>query len=164
MPLPFVLPENCKIFSCYPRVTTGATIYPWAAQYVSLKLAEMVWILCNIQQATAATLALTIEQATNVAGGGSKVITKNIPIWRNLDTLVNDTFVRDTDAVGYTTDAGIKNKAVLFQLDPGILDSANGFYAVVLKSGAGAATTYLSVEFIILPHHRSANPPSVMVD
>jgi hypothetical protein len=159
-------PEYFKIISCYPRVTTGATLYPAASQYVDARYAQMVWISIHAAQADATPLAFTIEQATSFTGTGTKVITVALPIWSNLDTSVagsQDLLVRRTAAVGYTTDVGVKNKHIVFQLDPATLDTANGFRWIILKCGAGAATSYVAAEFILDTRYKQATPPASQV-
>ena len=159
-------PEYYKIVSCYPRVTTGATIYPLAAQYVDTRYAQMVWISIHISQADATAIAFTIEQATTFAGAGSTPITVVCPIWSNLDTSVagsQDLLVRRTAAVSYTLDAGVKNKHVVFQIDPATLNTAGGFRWIVLKASAGAATTYCAAEFILDTRYKQATPPAAQV-
>ena len=159
-------PEYYKVVSCYPRVTTGATIYPLASQYVDTKYAQMVWINIHASQADATVLAFTIEQATSFAGAGSTPITVAVPIWSNLDTSIagsQDLLVRRTAAVSYSTDAAVKNKHVLFQLDPATLNTAGGFRYIVLKCGAGAATSYVAAEFILDTRFKQATPPAAQV-
>lgn len=159
-------PEHFKVVSCYPRVTTGATIYPLASQYVDLKYAQMAWINIELSQADATLLAFTIEQATTFAGGSTKVITVAVPIWSNLDTSIagsQDLLVRRTAAVSYSTDAAVKNKHIVFQIDPATLDLANGFRYIVLKCGAGAATSYVACSFILDERYLQATPPSAQV-
>ena len=160
------MPEYFKIVSCYPRVTTGATIYPLTAQYVDLKYAQMCWISIHVSQADATVLAFTIEQATTFAGGSTKAITVAVPIWSNLDTSIagaQDLLVRRTAAVAYSTDAAVKNKHIVFQVDPATLDMANGFRYIVLKCGAGAATSYVAAEFLLDTRYKQATPPAAQV-
>lgn len=160
------IPEYFKIISCYPRVTTGATIYPLASQYVDTRHAQMVTISIHASQADATVLAFTIEQATSFTGTSSKVITVACPIWSNLDTSIagsQDLLVRRTAAVNYSTDAAIKNKHIVIQLDPGTLDTANGFRWIVLKCGAGAATSYVAAEFLLDTRYKQATPPAAQV-
>jgi hypothetical protein len=94
------------------------------------------YLLVFLTQGNAATVLLTPMQATAVAKTGGKVLTNPIRIWSNLDTAASDTLVRQTDAVNYTTDAGVKNKQVVFEIDPASLDLANLFDCVYLSTGA----------------------------
>jgi hypothetical protein len=160
------LAEYFKIISCYPRVTTGATLYPAASQYVDTRYAQMVTISIHMSQVDATALAFTVEQATSFAGAGTKVITVPMAIWSNLDTSIagsQDLLVRRTAAVNYTVDVAAKNKHVVFQLDPATLDTANGFRWIILKCGAGAATTYCAAEFILDTRYKQATPPASQV-
>jgi hypothetical protein len=83
---------------------------------------------------------LTPQQCSAVAGTGAKAIPAT-PIWTNLDTSVSDTLVRATDAVSYTTDAGVKNKMVVFEIDPAALDVAGGFDCIRCNTGASKLRT-----------------------
>ena len=66
------IPEKDKPVEAITPQAGGAI----TGAYVSLRDAEMCFVLININQANAATVDITIEQATDVAGTGSKVITK----------------------------------------------------------------------------------------
>ena len=117
-----------------------------------------------ITQGNAATIALTIEQASAVAGTGSKAITTTVPIWSNLDTAASDTLVRRTDAVSYTTDAGVKNKMVIFQIDPAQLDVANGFDCITVKTGASNVANLTGARYWLQSAYQQATPPAAITD
>jgi hypothetical protein len=132
--------------------------------YVSLKFASFATIIVSIAQGNAATVAITIEQASAVAGTGSKVITNTVPIWSNLDTAATDTLVRRTAGVALTTDAGVKNKQVCFQIDPADLDIANGFDCICIKTGASNAANVTSAVIVLNDRYKQATPPSSILD
>jgi hypothetical protein len=94
-----------------------------------------------IDQGNAATIAITPFQATAVAGHGRKALGKVVPIWANLDVATSDALVRQTDAVNFTTDAAVKEKMVVFQIDAAALDVTGGFDCLVVKTGASNAPT-----------------------
>src|SRR5690242_8564700 len=77
--------------------------------YLSLEYGQRAVIYAHIGQGNAATVLLTVLQASDVEGTGSKVLTNNVPIWSNLDTSTIDVATRRTDAKNYTTDAALKN-------------------------------------------------------
>src|SRR5690349_14644864 len=78
--------------------------------YVTMKDAARAFVVVHITQGNAATIALSLLQATAVAGTGSKALANAVPIWSNLDTATSDALVARTAAVSYTTDAAVKNK------------------------------------------------------
>lgn len=158
----FCLPENLKVVNCLaPAADAGGR----TGAYISLKNALMAWVTFHITQGNAATIALSINQATTVLGGGATPITKAVPIWADLDTAASDSLVRvATDAVNYTTDAGVKLKIVVFQIDPATLNLAGGFDCITAITGASNAANITEVEFFVLPRYPGALPPSMVVD
>lgn len=156
-----MLPEQFKIVEAMPNATDAAGR---TGDYVSLKNAVCAWVEVAITQGNAATIALTIEQASAVAGTGSKAITATVPIWSNLDTAASDTLVRRTDAVSYTTDAGVKNKMVIFQIDPAQLDVANGFDCITVKTGASNVANLTGARYWLQSAYQQATPPAAITD
>jgi hypothetical protein len=154
-------PENYKIVEAFPNATDAAGR---TGDWVSLKNAKMCWVVLNITQGNAATIAISINQASAVAGTGSKAITLTVPIWANLDTAASDTLVRRTDAVSYTTDAGVKNKHVVFQIDPATLDLANGFDCIAVITGASNVANITGGNYIIETRYAQATPPAAIID
>lgn len=156
------LPESTKIVQALAPAADAAGR---TGTYVSLKNAGRCFVVASITQGNAATVALTIEQATAVAGTSSKAITNVVPIWADLDTATSDALVRATDAVSYTTDAGLKNKVVVFQIDPRSLDVANGFDCIVVKTGASNAANITSAMYVMTDLGYAGDiPPSAIVD
>jgi hypothetical protein len=134
-------------------------------QYITLKDAKRVFIVIFLDQGNAATVALTPFQATAIAGTGEKVLAKNVPIWANLDMVASDALVRQTDAVNFTTDAAVKEKMVVFQVDAAMLDVSNGFDCLVIKTGASNAAN-LTTGIYVLDGERygQVTPPSAILD
>lgn len=155
------LPEKYKIVEA---IAPAADAAGRTGDYVSLKNVNLAYVVVHITQGNAATVALTIEQATAVAGTGSKAITVSVPIWSNLDTATSDTLVRRTDAVSYTTDAAVKNKIVIFQIDPATLDVANGFDCIVVKTGASNAANITQAMYVLDERYQQATPPASITD
>lgn len=155
------LPEKYKIVEA---IAPAADAAGRTGDYVSLKNVNLAYVVVHITQGNAATIALTIEQATAVAGTGSKAITVSVPIWSNLDTATSDTLVRRTDAVSYTTDAAVKNKIVIFQIDPATLDVANGFDCIVVKTGASNAANITQAMYVLDERYQQATPPASITD
>jgi hypothetical protein len=160
--LKLTLPEEAKIVQAMTPATDAAGR---TGAYVSMKNAARCYVLVNIAQGNAATITLTIEQASAVVGTGSKAITNPARIWANLDTSVTDALVRAADAVSYTTDAGVKNKVVVIEIDARSLDQANGFDCIVLKTGASNVANITSAMYIMTDlRFAQATPPSAIVD
>ena len=99
-------------------------------------------------------------QATDVSGTSSKAITAT-PIWSNLDTSVNDTLVSRTAAATYTTDAGVKNKTIVFEIVPEqCMDVVNGFRSIAVSTGASNAANITEAQLFVLGSYEQATPPS----
>lgn len=145
---PFSLSQQfTPVIGASPAADAGGR----TATYVSLKTAHKAFILCVITQGNAATVALTPYQAKTVAAGSEKVLANVVPIYVNLDAAASATLVRATDAVNYTTDAGVKNKIVIFEIDPASLDVNNGFDCLTIKTGASNAANITSVLYFLGP-------------
>jgi hypothetical protein len=143
----------------------GADAGGRSSAFVSLKNVVKAWIVCYIDQGNAATIALTPNQATTVAGAGAKVITA-CRIWTNLDAATLDVpFTRQTDAANYTTDAAVKVKFVVFEIDPTqCMDVAGDFDCVRITTGASNAANITSAFLFVEPRFEGASPQSVIVD
>jgi hypothetical protein len=155
------VPEKYKMVAALNPATDAAGR---TGAYVSLKNVNLAFVVVHITQGNAATIALTIEQATAVAGTSSKAITVSVPIWSNLDVSASDALVRRTDAVSYTTDAGVKNKIVVFQIDPATLDIANGFDCIVVKTGASNVANITQAVYLLDERYQQATPPTAIAD
>ena len=154
------LPEGYKIVDAI-KPQAGAAI---TGDYISLKNANMAYVLVHVNQAAANTMAITVEQASAVAGTSSKAITVVVPIWANEDCATSDTLVRQTDGVGFTTSAAQKIKQVVFQIDPATLDIANGFDCITVKTGASNAGNITSAIYLVDSKYGQATPPTAITD
>lgn len=161
MAYPFSLAQAFKIVEGMPLATDAAGR---TSDYISLKNAHKVFAVCQITQGNAATILLSPLQATNVAAGGSKVFANAVSIWANLDTAASDTLVKATDAVNYTTDAGVKNKYVIFEIDPAKMDTAGGFDCLAISTGASNVANLTAITFFILSRYNEATAPSAIID
>lgn len=135
--------ENAQIVEAIHPQTGGSAI---TGDYISLKKAGHVTVLCHINQANAATTAITIEQATAVAGTGSTAITKTVPIYLVADCATSDLWVKQDDAVSYTTSATLKHKLVAFEIDAEDLDT--GYDCITVKFGASNAANIVAAQYI----------------
>lgn len=148
MAYPFTLPQMCKITDALAPATDAAGR---TSLYISLKNCHKAYLVAHITQAAANTILLTPLQASAIAGTGSKVLANAVPIWVNLDTVAAEALVKATDAVNYTTDAGVKNKIVIFEIDPAKLDVAGGFDCVAVSTGASVAANITQAMWYLVP-------------
>lgn len=155
------LPENLLPVSVLaPAADAAGRTGGW----VSLKNALRAWVIFHIDQGNAATIALSINQASAVAGTGSKVITNTVPIWSNLDAATSGVFTRRTDAVNYTTDAAVKKKIVIFEIDPASLDVAGGFDCITGITGASNAANITSAIVLLETSYGQATAVNALAD
>lgn len=140
------LTENTHPVSAFKPQAGGSAI---TGDYVSLKNCNHVTVLVHVNQANAAPVALSVEQATAVAGTGSKPITEAVPIYLVADAATSDLWVRQADAVNFSTGAATKEKLVAFEIDVATLDVNNGFDCLCIKAGASDATNILSAVYIM---------------
>lgn len=155
------LPEKYKIVQALAPAADAAGR---TGDYVSLKNVNRAYIVCSITQGNAATIALEPKQAQAVAGTNVKVLANAVPIWANLDTATADTLAAATAAVNYTTDAAVKNKVVVFQIDPETLDVANGFDCITIVTGASNAANITEALFVLDMKYQQATPPAAITD
>jgi hypothetical protein len=158
------IPETCFPVDLLAPATDSAG--RTSGVYVSLKNAHRAFIVVYITQGAANTILLSPVQATVVAGTDSKVLANVLQIWSNLDVAAAQTFTKRTAAVNYTTDAGVKNKIVVFQVDPAQMDDANGFDCIGLTTGASSASNITSALLFIEPRYPAAGDahPSYITD
>lgn len=158
----FCLPEHAKIVNLLAPAADAAGR---TSAYISLKNYHKAYIVIHMTQGNAATVLLSLLQATAVAGTGSKVLTNVARIWANLDTAASDALVRATDAVNYTTDAGLKLKIVVFEIDPSSIDLANAFDCIGVSTGASnAANITAATAYLVPARYPGASLPSAVVD
>jgi hypothetical protein len=156
------LVEKMKIVEALQPATDAAGR---AGDYVSLKNCHMAFVVFHITQGNAATVALSINQATAVAPAGAVPITLPVKIWANQDCAAGDTLVRQTDAVNFTTSAALAHKIVVFQIDPATLNLAGGFDCIAAVTGASNVDNITSaVYYLTEDRYKQATPPSAILD
>jgi hypothetical protein len=109
-------------------------------------------------------LALSLREATNVAAGTNQAITKNVPLYVNINMgTSSDTLVRQTDAYAYTIDTGdAPNQMVVFEVDPSIL--SDGYDCVYLADSGGNASNTVTILFVGAPRYSGATLPTAITD
>jgi hypothetical protein len=134
----------------WPLLAPAADAAGRTSAYHSLKGAVRAWITCHINQGAANTVLLSPLQATAVAGTGSKAIAA-ARIWTKLDQAFT-AYTKQTEAATFTTDAAVKDKIIVFELDlPKVLDVAGGFDCIAVSTGASAAGNITEATLWIQP-------------
>lgn len=139
------LVERYQIVEAITPQTNGSAL---TGDYITMKEANHVTVLVHINQANAATCAITIEQATAVAGTSSKALANAVPLYVVEDCATSDVWEQQTSAVAYTTDTALKHKLVAFEIDAEDLDVANGFDCITVKVGASNAANIVAAQYI----------------
>jgi hypothetical protein len=156
-------PNFPQSFPLYDLLPPAADAAGRSSAFVSLKNFVKAWIVVFINQGNAATVALTPNQATTVAGAGAKVIA-NARIWTKLDQASAD-FAAAAEAANFTTDAATKEKLVIFEIDmPKVMDVDGGFDCIRITTGASNAANITSALLIGQPRHAGATIPSPLID
>lgn len=157
---PFTLAENLKVVEGLPPAADAAGR---SSDIISLKNCHKLVAVVHINQGNAATIALALRQSQDVAGTGDKA-GPSVPIWANQDCVASDALVRQADAASFTTDAGLKDKLVIFEIDPSKLDVAGGFDCVKITTGASNAANITECTFYAVPRYPGDGGPSLIID
>jgi hypothetical protein len=155
-----LLVENQKIiWAIEPKNWTGAAS---TGDWVSLKLYAHLTIVIQSGAWAAGTSAITLEQATAVAGTGNKALafTKQ---WNDVTT--GGTLV-ETAVTSNTFTIGTANKVWVIEVDADTLDVAGGFDAVTVKGATPGvnADFYGAMYYLSKPRYAQATPPSAIID
>lgn len=144
----------------YVALTPAADAAGRTSAYFSLKNASKAYAVVSIKQGNAATVEVSFEQATAVAGTSTKGFDVAKKIWASNDVAVTKDVAAVTAAAGYTTDAALKDKLVVVELNPADLDIANGFDCVAVTTGASNASNITSAVLVVETKYAQAAPPT----
>jgi hypothetical protein len=134
------------------------------SSYRSLKNALKAFIVAEISQGNAAQVTLTPMQATDVAGDNPKAINA-VPIWLDADSGAADGLVAQLAAANIQLSAALKDKIVVFEIDPAAaLDIAGGFDCVALQTSASNAANITEAKLYILQAYQGVPAPSADVN
>lgn len=160
MALPWSLFENLKVVQlASPETTNGAK----TSDVISLKNAHKAWIVVDMTQAVGHATLLTPRQSTDVAAGTNAVLVKVVPIRANEDCGDTDTLVAQTAAINYTVTNDIKDKQIIFEIDPVLLTA--GYDCVYITAATSSqASNYWSVTAYLATRYPQATPPSAILD
>lgn len=151
--------EKFKIVEAIAPKTDAAGT---TGDYVCLKNALKATIKLHVTQGNAATIEIGVNEATAVDGSDAAAITKTLKIWSNLDCAASDTIVKRTDGATYTTDAGVKHKQVIIEIDLALL--SDGFDCIAVTTGASNAANIVQAEYVLEPRYKGDAIPSAIVD
>jgi hypothetical protein len=153
------LPTNRKIVQAFAPKTTNAAL---TSQVITLKGAVKVWLVLHFTNAVGFASVPTIKQATDIAAG-TNAAGPTCRVWANEDTAATDTLVAQTAGASYTMAADVKNKIVVFEIDPASLtDGYDCIYCTIATSSQ--ATNFVSGEFVIAPNFQQATIPTAILD
>jgi hypothetical protein len=135
------------------------------SSYFSLRNAHKAFVCFLLTQGNAAPVTITVLQATDNLGTGSKALSAAAPIVADLDTVTSDSLVVQSSAVNFQTDAGVKNKLVIFEIDPAeSMDVNNGFDHIAVQTSASNAANITSALIELLPlRFQQQVPPAATV-
>lgn len=142
-----------------PKSYSGAAA---TAKYISLKDYRHLAIVIQTGAWAGGTAAVTLSQATAVAGTGAKALsfTKQ---WNDVTT--SGTLV-ETAVSSDTFTLGTANKLYVIEVDAASLDINNGFDCVaVLIASPGANADFYGVTYhLSQPRYAGATPPDALTD
>lgn len=155
------LPQHFKIVQMLkPQTTNGAL----TSQVISLKNAHKAWVVFEFTQAAGHATTPTLNQATSIAASTNKAGPSSF-IWANEDTAATDTLVKKTSGASYAVAADVKNKQVVFEIDPSTLDTSNGYDCIYFTIATSSqATNFVSATAYLDTSYKQATPPSAIVD
>ena len=146
------IPEGCFPVSLTKPVTTNGGV---TTDYVSLKNAQMAWIVVHLTQAVGHATSFAPSRATAVAPTGAAVLTNVVPIWYGNVSTSSNALARQTDAVNYAIGVGVTGEAyIIFQIDPANLGSTYDCIGLVV-SDSSQATNLMEATIWVWPKYAS---------
>jgi hypothetical protein len=152
--------QNAKVlWAAEPKNYTGAAI---TKKYVSLKNYRRLTIIIQTGAWAGGTAAVTLAQATAVAGTGTKALSFSTQYndEATSGTLVSTAVASDTFTIGTA------NKVYVIEVDAEKLDVNNGFDCVSVDiASPGANADLYGVTYILSgTRYQQSTPPSAIVD
>ena len=149
------IPEDAVPVVLTAPVTTNGGV---TTDYMSLKLAHMVYIVAIFTEAAGHASGIDVTQATAVDGSGVKAITNTLPIWANTDISATSVLTRQTDAITYNVDVGTTNQIVIMQVDPAGFDIDGGFDCLgVTVDNSNQVANFVTVLAFVVPRYKDSN-------
>jgi hypothetical protein len=163
--------ENAQVVQLLNPAADGAGR---TSAYVSLRNGHKAFVICNVTQGNAAQVTFSVLQAQDTSGTNAKAISA-APIVADLDTATSDTLVVQTAQATFQTDVALKNKLVIFEIDPiesmdlnSLTANASGvpqpFNHIAIQTSASNAANITSAQLIVTPlRFAQQTPPTVNV-
>lgn len=158
----FTLPENCKMVEMVaPAVGAGAVI---TSDYINLKNAHKAWIVIHYADGNGNTVTYQPIKATATTPVGNISITTAVKIWSNMDTATSDLLVERTAATSYQQTNAVKNKIIVFEIDPEALGAT--YDVIAFSATTPAAGEYIQAMCYIQPRYagRVLTSPTALTD
>lgn len=153
------LPTKFKIVQAFAPKTTNAAL---TSQVITVKNAIRVWLTLHFANAVGFASTPTIMQATEIAAN-TTAAGPTCRVWANEDCAATDTLVGKTAGASYAVAADIKNKMVVFEIDPASLtDTYDCVYCTIATSSQ--ATNFVSGEWTIWTNFSQATPLTAILD
>jgi hypothetical protein len=147
-----------KVVAFNPKTTNAAL----TSQVVSLKGAIKATLTLIFSNAAGFASTPTIKQATDIAAG-TNAAGPTCRIWANEDVAASDTLVAQTAGASYAVAADVKNKVVVFEIDPATLtDGYDCVYCTIASSSQ--ATNFVAGEWMIQGNFQQTTIPTAILD
>lgn len=131
--------------------------------YRDLRNALKAFVLVEVNQGNAATVALTLMQAQDVSGTNAIALGAT-PIALNANTAISDAYVAQLAAAGYTTTATLADKLVLFEIVPeACMSVGSGYKTIAVTTGASNAANITAAHLYSWQAVQGASAPSTYV-
>lgn len=144
-----------------PPQAGGSTV---TGPYKSLRnVSGKLAVVIHINQGNASQPVISLLQATNSSGAGSKAVGTQAlpPIFYNADTTASDTLVAQAAAATFTPDVTVKDKLIVFEFDPAdALDINNGFNHLAVSIAGSNAANIIEAHMEYLGRYQQAVPPA----
>jgi hypothetical protein len=135
--------------------------------YVSMKGYRKCAVLISILNGTTVTgSAITLKQATAVAGTGEKALAFT-KAWRNIDAAAADALAEFAVVANTFTTDPTNSKQLMYLMDVDVddLDIAGGFDCIRAGTGNAVATlTFQVTYFLYGSRYASSPPPAAITD
>ena len=156
------LSQNKRIINAYAGFAAASSASP---QYVSLKNARHVTAVVTFSNNTTVTgAAITLSQATAVAGTGAKTLAFT-KVWLNSDSGASDALVETTVSSNTFTfdDTDSKRGVAVIEIPAESLDTNNGFDCVRVNV-ANSTAQVVHVTYIVEPRSIGGTAESHITD
>ena len=156
----FSLPYQIPPVSLLPPAADAAGR---TGSYRNLANALKAYVVVHINQGNAAQVTVSILQAQDVSGTGSKAVGV-MPVWLTAATAISDALAVQAAASTFQTSATVADKILVFEVMPeACLDVANGFHTLAVQTSASNAANITAAELFIYGSYQGASDPSSYV-